>query len=244
MKKSILIITLLLLLFSSNIYSQSVGISTDPTFVPNTSAILDVSSTSKGVLTPKMTQVQRNAITTPATGLLVYQTDNNPGFYYYNGTTWVAMGSTSLYSNSYVAYGTGSLTSNNSWTTIPGMTVTFTVPTGVSAKIILIGNVGVMTSGSTVGSISCTDLAIYRGGTLISDGGYVRVSLSDPYLDSDNNTFQFPTVSAIESVTSGTYTYTLRAWRQCTGGSTAASIVGGNNSSVLQGTLIVMVLYQ
>jgi hypothetical protein len=38
-----------------------------------------------------MTLAQRNAIATPATGLLIYQTNNTPGFYYYNGTAWTAV---------------------------------------------------------------------------------------------------------------------------------------------------------
>jgi len=38
-----------------------------------------------------MTQVQRNAIASPATGLLIFQTNNTPGFYYYNGTAWKAI---------------------------------------------------------------------------------------------------------------------------------------------------------
>ena len=57
------------------------------------SAQLDVSSTKKGFLAPRMTMVQRDSIAlreTPATGLLIYQTDNTPGFYYYNGSSWVA----------------------------------------------------------------------------------------------------------------------------------------------------------
>ena len=38
-----------------------------------------------------MTLAQRNAIATPATGLLIYQTNSAPGFYYYNGTAWKAI---------------------------------------------------------------------------------------------------------------------------------------------------------
>jgi uncharacterized protein (TIGR02145 family) len=55
---------------------------------PNPAAILDMTSSEKGLLIPRMTQVQRLAILTPATGLLVYQTDIPPGFYFYNGSTW------------------------------------------------------------------------------------------------------------------------------------------------------------
>lgn len=55
------------------------------------SAMLDVSSTSQGVLVPRMTAAQRTAIAAPATGLLVYQTDGTAGFYFYNGTAWTSL---------------------------------------------------------------------------------------------------------------------------------------------------------
>jgi hypothetical protein len=50
---------------------------------PNGSSILDLASTTKGLLIPRMSMGLRNAIVAPATGLLIYQTDNTPGFYYY-----------------------------------------------------------------------------------------------------------------------------------------------------------------
>jgi hypothetical protein len=68
------------------LHAQSIGIGTA---APNASAQLDVTSTSKGLLLPRMTLAQRNLIVSPATGLLVYQTDNTPGFYYYNGASWI-----------------------------------------------------------------------------------------------------------------------------------------------------------
>jgi len=55
---------------------------------PDGSAMLDVSSTVKGLLVPRMTNTERIAIVTPATGLLVYQTDSIKGFYYYDGAAW------------------------------------------------------------------------------------------------------------------------------------------------------------
>lgn len=75
---------------SSNIYNNgsNIGIGT---VTPNASAALEVNSTTKGFLLPTMTQTQRNAISTPATGLLIYQSDNTPGFYYYNGSAWTAI---------------------------------------------------------------------------------------------------------------------------------------------------------
>jgi len=61
---------------------------------PDASSLLDVSSTTQGMLTPRMTSVQRAAIASPATGLLVYDTTAN-AFYFYNGTTWTSLGFTS-----------------------------------------------------------------------------------------------------------------------------------------------------
>lgn len=84
-----LVCAVVFLLSSNQILSQ-VGIGTT---TPDASALLELESTSQGVLTPRMTQAQRDAIATPATGLLIYQTDNTPGFYFYTGTVWSPMGS-------------------------------------------------------------------------------------------------------------------------------------------------------
>ena len=54
----------------------------------NSSALLDISSSTKGFLPPRMTTTQKNAIATPAAGLQVYDTTLNQ-MSYYNGTTWV-----------------------------------------------------------------------------------------------------------------------------------------------------------
>ena len=55
---------------------------------PDASAALDITSTTGGLLVPRMTKAQRGFIDTPATGLMIYQTDGIPGFYYFNGTSW------------------------------------------------------------------------------------------------------------------------------------------------------------
>lgn len=56
---------------------------------PDNSSMLDVSSISKGVLVPRMTEAQKNSIVSPATGLLIYQTDNVTCFWYFDGSVWV-----------------------------------------------------------------------------------------------------------------------------------------------------------
>jgi hypothetical protein len=71
-------------------FSQSVSINNTAAIADST-AILDVSSTTKGLLVPRMTAVQKTGIVTPATGLLIYQTDGEAGFYYFNGTNWLLL---------------------------------------------------------------------------------------------------------------------------------------------------------
>jgi len=100
------------LLFSVSsliVYSQSVGINTDGSSA-DASSILDVKSTTKGVLVPRMTLLQRNDISSPANGLLVYQTDNTPGFYFYNGSSWIR---TATADNATYTAGTGISISSN-----------------------------------------------------------------------------------------------------------------------------------
>ena len=91
MKKTIKTIAMLaLILGTTKAIAQNAAINSTGT-APDASSMLDVSSTTKGLLAPRMTAVQRAAIGTPATGLLVYQTDGTDGFYYYDGSAWVMM---------------------------------------------------------------------------------------------------------------------------------------------------------
>ncbi|QOG04713.1 hypothetical protein [Flavobacterium sp. MDT1-60] len=74
---------LLFLFFSTFLMHAQIGIGT---VTPNASSVLDISSTTQGILAPRMTTIQRNAIASPADALLVYDTDVK-SFYYYNSTT-------------------------------------------------------------------------------------------------------------------------------------------------------------
>jgi len=83
---------LFLLLVSTIITNAQVGIGTN---TPDASAKLDITSSSQGLLVPRMTSSQRTSINSPATGLIVYQTDGTAGFYYNVGTAvspnWVIL---------------------------------------------------------------------------------------------------------------------------------------------------------
>lgn len=74
---------------------------------PDNSAMLDVSSTEKGILIPRMTSGQRTGISSPATGLLVFQTDGSAGFYYYSGAQWIYLQNFWIQSGNDIAYSAG-----------------------------------------------------------------------------------------------------------------------------------------
>ncbi|MBC8488242.1 MAG: hypothetical protein H8D45_19615 [Bacteroidetes bacterium] len=93
MKNSVFIsFVLVFVLITNMLIAQNVAISDDGNYTAHNSAMLDVKSTSKGLLIPRLTKVQRDNILSPATGLLLFQTDSTPGFYFYNGgelkSTW------------------------------------------------------------------------------------------------------------------------------------------------------------
>lgn len=82
------IILCFIVFYSQSLKSQNVAITDDPTYTAHPSAMLDVESDSKGILVPRLSSSARNGISNPATGLLVFDTDENQ-FYYFDGTAWV-----------------------------------------------------------------------------------------------------------------------------------------------------------
>lgn len=76
----------LLLIFSLSSLNAQVGINTTS---PNSSSLLDISSTTKGFLMPRLTNTQMNAISSPEAGLTIYNTDAS-AIYQYNGTNWAS----------------------------------------------------------------------------------------------------------------------------------------------------------
>lgn len=94
--KQIIFLSAVLWLLSTAATAQtntfpSTGAAGIGTTTPHASSLLEIRSTSKGLLISRMTRAQRDAIASPATGLLIYQTDNMPGFYYYGGKAWNAV---------------------------------------------------------------------------------------------------------------------------------------------------------
>jgi hypothetical protein len=83
------IILLVFFFFITIIGNAQIGIGT---VSPNASSVLDISSTTQGMLAPRMTTAQRTAIASPAESLLVYDTDLK-AFYYYSASAWTAINS-------------------------------------------------------------------------------------------------------------------------------------------------------
>ncbi len=128
---------LITLLFTSHILLAQTGIGTT---TPNASAKLDVTATDKGFLPPRVALTATNSAnptTSPAAGLLVYNTatagtaPNNvvPGYYYWNGTTWV----------NFIASNSSTGLTNDQTNT------SYTLSAADNGKIITLNNAGAIT---------------------------------------------------------------------------------------------------
>jgi hypothetical protein len=87
------IFTLLMFVIGSFAYTQEGVAINNNGSAPNASAILDLQSTNKGFLVPRMTQSQKVTVAAPSLGLLIYQTDGISGFYYFSGSEWTELSS-------------------------------------------------------------------------------------------------------------------------------------------------------
>ena len=138
--------------------SGSAGIGT---LSPHGSALLDVTSTTKGVLIPRMTKGQRDLIATPATGLMIFQTNQTPGFYWYSGTQWVQMsnGKANLSLNNLSA-----VTAINQ-SLLPGITNSIDLGSGTNnwRDLYLGGNAGIAGNSQIGGTLGVTGNSLLGG---------------------------------------------------------------------------------
>ena len=112
--------------FTATTYAQ-VGIGTTN---PNTSAALDITSTTKGFLPPRMTTTERNAIGTPATGLVIFNTTTN-GLEFKSSTGWTSLTTDNVTFNSLTLNGT---------LTVGGSSLSFASYTSAATTTISSGN--------------------------------------------------------------------------------------------------------
>ena len=150
-----------LLTFILTFYLQTfaqVGINTDNS-APDGSAILDAKSTSKGFLPPRMNTVQRDAIASPATGLVIFNTDCID-IQLFNGAGWVPIGDAGMLANPGSIAGNSTPCSNTtgvvySISSVPGATgYNWKVPLGAlitSGQ----GTTAITVTFGTVGGVIC-----------------------------------------------------------------------------------------
>lgn len=223
--------------------SVAVNVNGDP---GHASAIFDVGSTDKGVLLPRMTLLERNAISDPAEGLLIYQRTGEAGFYVFSGGAWKPIAGESAppaemprVPETATAYSTDFYTTATGWGLVPGMSTTVTVPPGETANVLITADIGLVTNGTGNNNRSCTDLAVVRDYALLPEGGYKRVTAGTGDESAHNNYIKNPVITGHEVLGPGTYTYSLAAVQQCNGGQSRNAVLGGGAGSILQGTLTV-----
>ncbi len=151
--KNIIILLPIAFLTAITLHAQSVAINTDGS-TPNASAMIDIKSTSKGMLIPRMTSAQRTAISSPASGLLVFDSSTE-SFWFYTTSGWTELVS----GGSQWTLNGANLTNNNSGSVNIG--------TGVSAGKLNVNSPGAviadLNGGTNSSFIRFSENSIYRG---------------------------------------------------------------------------------
>lgn len=177
--------------------SGSVGIGT---VTPVPSAALDITSTTQGFLPPRLTTTQQGSIASPATGLVIYNTDS-AALCHYNGSAWRLVGGT-VYGGTYTPTGTAganvdAVTPFDVHYTRVGSTVTFagTVDIDITAAA---GSAVVELSLPVASAFTATtDAAGVSLPTNVAvDGGYISGSIANDRL-----------VLTVSAVSTATITY-------------------------------------
>lgn len=219
--------------------AQNVGISKDGS-APDNSAMLDIKSTDKGILIPRMSQADRLAISSPATGLLLYQTDQVQGFYFNKGpgTNWAYINAEVVNPvvQSYHVFGTEPryAVTRNVPTLQPGLTQTITLDE--SMKIIVWASIGAKNLLSRTGANAVVDLIIYVDGKELSTGGYNRFSVVN---STDNSSVNTGSVNTSFTLAKGTHTIELLTSR--VSGSSAVQIGKWSTTKANGGEMTILV---
>jgi hypothetical protein len=208
--KKLLFVLFSVLLLVPGLMAQNVGINDDNSS-PNSSAMLDVNSTTKGLLVPRVALTGTSSaspVTTPATSLVVYNTastsDVTPGFYFWSGSAWIRVLGSADYTVNHILSVTGDYSLTKSYNLIfaNGNTSThaaaLTLPQVTSANDgleITVKNTGAAEdlitvsgySGATIDGKSSIGLTRWTGRTFVaSNANWVvkeQISMVDNVLD-------------------------------------------------------------
>lgn len=196
------------------------------TITTNPSSLVTMVSTTKGFLPPRMTSAQRTAIASPATGLIVYQTDGSAGLYVRNAAAWQLLGSgggSGTVTSVSVVSANGFAGTVTNATTTPAITLSTTITgmlkgngTAISAASagtdfqapITLTTTG--TSGASTFASNTLNIPQYQGQlTLTTSGTSGAATLV-------GNTLNIPNYTTSGGTTQGVYTPTLGTTSNCT----------------------------
>ena len=209
-------VLLLFTIFTIGVTHAQTGIGTA---TPNASAKLEIAATDKGLLIPRMTSTQRGNITSPANGLLIYQTDGVVGFYVNTGTPasptwtrinidWVRTGNDIAYTAGNVST-TGTLTGGNSSTSsISGFGANINTQSGTTYTIDATDNGKVIqTTGASAITITIpTGLPTGFNCTIVQMG-VGQITFSGTYLNRTGFTKSASQYSVMSILNLGTNNY-------------------------------------
>lgn len=192
------------------------------TATPDASAMLQVESTTKGFLVPRMLAAQRLAIADPAQGLIVYQTDGTAGFYYNAGTSvapaWVIL--------------------LNGESTVAASKITGTIGTSQIAN-------GAVTTAKISASGTASPTTFLRGDgswQTPAGGGSLSLSYSTSLTGNVGTAGVMTTLGIINNVAPGTYLANIKLMLNANTGATIGGVFDGTNylaSSSVAGATIV-----
>jgi hypothetical protein len=206
------------------------------------SALMEITSTTLGFLTPRMTNAQRTAIATPATGLIAYSTDSTEGMYVKLSGAWQRFLTTAD------GTGTGTVTSVAALTLgTTGTDLSSSVATGTTTPVITL-NVPTA-SAANRGALSSTDWSTFNGKqsaiTLTTTGTsgaatLVGATLNIPQYSGTNIYNTDGTLTSNRIINSGGFTLSINAAVGIAGGATISTymrILNGDASIYGNGTI-------
>ncbi len=218
MKKIILILTVIF--FNANISAQT-GIGTT---TPEPSAKLDVSSTNKGFLPPRMTSAERTAIQSPAAGLMVYQTDATSGLYYYNGSAWIYIINSITNIVSVVNGGTGTSTSTGTGSVVLNTSPSLTSPNLITPTLGVASGTSLALTGTNSSTSTSSGALTVAGGIGVAGQIYAGGIQNTPIGNTNASTGSFTTIVASGNIT---------ATGSLSGGNSSTSNISGFAANIV-----------